>query len=370
MLRDSGHDVTVISQAGANASELQVTGVRSLLSAQRKTAGGRIPLLAETANVVHMLTTGRDRGELDAVVSHHSILTTHIGRSLPTVPLIHTIHSPVVEEHHLTNWKYTNRVRTRLRYPVTRTALRHFERAALQAANTVHTLSDYTWNLLTNRFPEVCRATDWTRIPGTFDHRRFAPPKDRAATRRGLGIGVDETVLLTVRRLVARNGVDRILTCASALRPELRRTRFLIAGTGERYEGLAARLRGDNLGELVELLGFVPDEDLVKYYQAADVFLLPTRELECFGLPVIEAMGCGCPPLVMPDGGPAEVCREFPERIAAVNTDEAFTSLVQRFLGGDFARRIEGVDQWARARYSEMAVRPTVDKLLKRVADG
>lgn len=44
----------------------------------------------------------------------------------------------------------------------------------------------------------------------------------------------------------------------------------------------------------VELLGFVPDEELVKLYNQARLFVYPSL-YEGFGLPVVEAMACGCP---------------------------------------------------------------------------
>lgn len=62
----------------------------------------------------------------------------------------------------------------------------------------------------------------------------------------------------------------------------------------------------------VRLLGFVPDEDLVGLYSAAQVFVYPSL-YEGFGLPVVEALSCGCPVVTsnvssLPEiGGPAAV---------------------------------------------------------------
>jgi glycosyltransferase involved in cell wall biosynthesis len=364
MLVGAGHEVTVVSQADPRARKLEVPGVNTLLHDPAGATGRRNRLFAEAETVAGLLSGLHERGEVDVILPHNSVLAVYIRRRLPDVPLLQTIHSPAVDEHYLNNWKYARGLGSRLKYPLTRTMLRHFDRLALQSVTAVHTLSEYTWSLLRARYPRVCRDVFWTKIPGTFDHEQFVPPVDRARVRSELGIGADETILWTVRRLVPRNGVDRILGCAKALRPQLSKTRFLIGGTGELLEELKQRVRSDGLDDLVEMLGFVSDERLVKYYQAADVFLLPTRDLECFGLPVIEAMACGCPPLVMPDGGPAEVCREFPARIASANTDEAFTELVRRFLAGEMPRRIEGADRWAREHYAEQAVRPAVLTLL------
>jgi glycosyltransferase involved in cell wall biosynthesis len=366
MLTGGGHHVTVLSRADPHARELTLPGVDTLQ--YRPRSGQRNQLLAEAEAVVASLRELHDRGALDLVLPHTSFLAAHIRRRFPELPILQTIHSPSVDEHYLTNWKYARSPMLRLKYPLTRTILERHERRALESVSAVHTLSDYTWSLIRAGFPSVTSNVSWTKIPGTFDHEMFVPPADREGVRAELGIGSDETILFTVRRLVPRNGVDRILTCAKALRPQLDRTRFLIGGTGELSDALQRSIETDSLGDRVQMLGFVSDEQLVKYYQAADVFLLPTRELECFGLPVIEAMACGCPPLVMPHGGPAEVCRELPDYIAQANTDEAFTELVRRFLAGEIPRRIEDAAAWVRERYAEAVVQPAVLDLVARIA--
>ena len=101
----------------------------------------------------------------------------------------------------------------------------------------------------------------------------------------------------------------------------------------------------------MRFLGFVPEEQLAAYYQGADAFLLPTRDLECFGLPVIEAMACGCTPLVTPIGGPAEVCAQnHPDLVSQENTSGSFTDLVRRFDGPVLHEAARAGDQLPRGR--------------------
>ena len=64
--------------------------------------------------------------------------------------------------------------------------------------------------------------------------------------------------------------------------------RFVIAGSG--WEGY---FRDVGETDNVELLGYVPETDLLDLYQNAAVFYFPTLH-EGFGLPVLEAMAAGC----------------------------------------------------------------------------
>ena len=64
----------------------------------------------------------------------------------------------------------------------------------------------------------------------------------------------------------------------------------------------------------VVFVGGVPLDETVRFYQAADVFAYPSFN-ETFGLPILEAMACGCPVVTsdtsaMPEtaGGAAVLC--------------------------------------------------------------
>jgi len=49
-----------------------------------------------------------------------------------------------------------------------------------------------------------------------------------------------------------------------------------------------------NISADLVFVGGVPLEETVRFYQAADVFVYPSLN-ETFGLPILEAMACGCP---------------------------------------------------------------------------
>ena len=64
-----------------------------------------------------------------------------------------------------------------------------------------------------------------------------------------------------------------------------------------------------NLINQTKILGYVPTEDLVGIYNLATVFCLPSFS-EGFGLPVLEAMACGCPVVAGRTSSLPEICDE------------------------------------------------------------
>ena len=362
----------MLSEASERAQPVpQMSGVISAL--YEAPVGGRLTKVFEAARIAvrKLQELDRDR-HIDLIISHDPALPAAIRRAFPTTPLLGTFHSPLVDENRLRNWKYAPHLQRRLTYPATWLVLWLVEWRALRAVSRAHTLSDFTWRLLSSRYPRACRRVPWHKIPGSFDQQRYGPPADRNEARRALQIAPGETVLFTVRRLVPRNGVNRIVGCAESLQDRVSDVRFLIGGTGPLQAELQRQIEAAGVSSLVQLLGHIPEDRLPLYYQAADVFLLPTRDLECFGLPVIEAMACGCPSLVMPEGGPAEVCRDHPLWVADANTDEAFTQLVGSYLSkpGEHRQREAGVEEEAARLYSNDAIRPQVLRLAEECAAG
>ncbi|MGE0799727.1 MAG: glycosyltransferase family 4 protein [Lautropia sp.] len=148
-------------------------------------------------------------------------------------------------------------------------------------------------------------------IPGGVDAIRFGVDIPRAAARESLGWPAGRPILLTVRRLVQRMGLDRLV---AAMRTVCRRhpdALLLIAGQGSLAAHLQSRIRDLGLTGHVRLIGFVPDGQLPVAYRAADLSVVPSVALEGFGLSAAESLAAGTPVLVTPVGGLPDVVSDL-----------------------------------------------------------
>jgi glycosyltransferase involved in cell wall biosynthesis len=129
------------------------------------------------------------------------------------------------------------------------------------------------------------------------DHDLFRQGDAGAARAHVASYGVTKPFVLFVSSLWPYKNCDGLLRAWALARAELGDRQLAIVGPGrdEKYvaqlHSLAAELGIS--GDLV-FVGGVPLEETVRFYQAADVFVYPSLN-ETFGLPILEAMACGCP---------------------------------------------------------------------------
>ncbi|MDX6751199.1 glycosyltransferase family 4 protein [Geminicoccaceae bacterium 1502E] len=144
-------------------------------------------------------------------------------------------------------------------------------------------------------------------VPGHVDLARFARMPPRADARRMLGLPGDRPIVLTVRRLSRRMGLERLVAAMAEVVRAVPDILLCIAGKGALGAELERRVREAGLERHVRFLGFVPDERLALLYGAADLSVVPTVALEGFGLVAAESLAAGTPALVTPVGGLPEV---------------------------------------------------------------
>ena len=97
--------------------------------------------------------------------------------------------------------------------------------------------------------------------------------------------------VLCVGRLVSYKGVEFLIRALEAVK-----VRLWIVGTGPLEDSLKNMARERGLAGRIEFLGKLSDQELVRYYHACDVFVLPSiTKAEMFGVVQLEAMACRKP---------------------------------------------------------------------------
>ena len=279
--------------------------------------------------------------ECTLMATHFALYAAPLGRHLRDAPLVVHFHGPwahegIIEGH--------SSLRTRAKLLI--------ERFVYGQAGRFIVLSEAFRDLLHRTYGVPLE--DIRIVPGGVDTQRFATGLTRAQARQRLGWPQDRPLVLTVRRLQRRMGLENLVTAMKTVRGMVPDALLMIAGKGPLTAALKARIDTLDLHEHARLLGFVPDADLPLAYRAADLTVVPTVALEGFGLVTVESLAAGTPVLVTPVGGLPEIVRGLspglvlPGYAAAALADGLAAALRQAFPLPDAA----ACQAYAQAHYA------------------
>ena len=109
---------------------------------------------------------------------------------------------------------------------------------------------------------------------------------------------IDSQFILYVGNVESRKNVSLLIKSIYKLKKQGIKHKLVIIGArGFGFKQINELVIELKLSDEVIFTGYIPDEDLVKFYNAADLFVFPSL-YEGFGLPPLEAMACGCPVIV------------------------------------------------------------------------
>jgi glycosyltransferase involved in cell wall biosynthesis len=198
-------------------------------------------------------------------------------------------------------------------------------------------------------------------LPNGVDVDQFSPHPEDAARERG---GIDGPVVLYLGRICKQKGTDTLLAAAERLRERGDRANVVLAGPVGGFDA------GDRQRETAEWerriaaagarwLGQVADSRLAGLLTMADVFVMPTRELEMQGMAALEAQACGTPVIASDHGGLPETVPDGCGVLFEPGDSDALAEAVARLL----------TDHDARAAYSAAALEHARTLSWGRIAD-
>ena len=245
------------------------------------------------------------------------------------------------------------------------------ERQALAHAQVIIVRSKFMEEEMRQLYGEVGKGKI-IRIPLGVDTQRFSFVEDLRAIRKDLGLPLNRPILLTVRRLAARMGLENLITAISRVVKQVSDVLLLIGGKGYLEKSLYAQVQKLHLESSIKFLGFISEENLPKYYQAADLFVLPTMALEGFGLVTIEALSCGTPVIATPVGANPEVLEPLgQEFLCQDTTPEALAEQIiwwlERGITPELRRRCR---DYCESNFRIEKVVSSIEKVLKAASGG
>lgn len=163
-------------------------------------------------------------------------------------------------------------------------------RAAVKRARRVLTISEHVKRDMVRllRLPEESVDVTYPAVEHRF---HMLPEADVEAFR--VARGLPEAFIFAVGTLEPRKNLVGLLA-AYARMSKPRPPMYVAGGQGWQVSPIFDTVRQLHLTEEVHFLGFVPEDELPLWYNAARLFVYPSL-YEGFGLPVLEAMACGTP---------------------------------------------------------------------------
>lgn len=154
-------------------------------------------------------------------------------------------------------------------------------------------------------------------VPNGADSKTYNTTRikyDEENIKDRLGIDSDDKIIITVSRLVEKNGIGDLISAAGLLDTKypptgdhqqggkILNTKLLILGSGPLRKRLEDRVKRIGLQDKVFFLGDIPNEEVPKYLAISDVFVRPSLS-EGLGNSFLEAMVAGVPVVGTPIGG-------------------------------------------------------------------
>jgi glycosyltransferase involved in cell wall biosynthesis len=118
-----------------------------------------------------------------------------------------------------------------------------------------------------------------------------------------------DQIILYVGQIYPMKNVEGIIRAFINIRKRLPHKLVLVGQPTSKGQHELALIDRFQLRDDVILTGWVPDEDLPVFYHLASLFVFPSF-YEGFGIPLLEAMACGCPIVTSNSGATSEVVED------------------------------------------------------------
>jgi glycosyltransferase involved in cell wall biosynthesis len=185
---------------------------------------------------------------------------------------------------------------------------------------------------------------------------QYKPQKEKSRLHGSLDLDLNKIVFFTLRRLEPRMGLENLLYAIKDVveKDANKNILFLIGGIGSLEIKLQKIAGSLGLNDYVKFLGYISDREKIAYYQSSNCFILPTEELEGFGIVTIEALSCNLPVIATNAGATPEILNRInPELIArGINSSAIAEKIVYFITNSQNYHRENKFSEYAKENYN------------------
>lgn len=148
-------------------------------------------------------------------------------------------------------------------------------------------------------------------VPNGIDTQKFKPdPNLRQEIRQQYEIQENEKLILSLGRITYAKGHELAVEAIQKLSQKGIRIKLIIAGDGPLLDELKQAVHQKRLTSKIIFTGFIENDQTPAYYNAADIFIMPTLTIEGLPFVLLEAMACEKPVIASRRGGNLTLIRE------------------------------------------------------------
>lgn len=306
-----GHTVYVITPLKKGLKDFDnIDGINVIRYKKRGRVFGFLDYLNVPYNIfVEILNDNK----IDLIYGHWPLTSYKIFKKNKQIKKLYFFHGPSFLEYSL-EFKEDNNLLKRIFVKW----IKHYERKTIKNADDIIVASNYMKNVLNDNFKLHSKVHV---IPLACDTEKYHLSKNIDKDKFEINFKNEEYNLLTIRRLRKRMGIDLLIKAMPIILKTKPNVHLYIGGTGNYRQSLEKLVQELNLKKNVSFLGFVPENLIQKYYSVADLFLVPTLDLEGFGLVTLEAFASGTPVVATDVCANSEIVGKFDSKLLCKSND-------------------------------------------------
>jgi len=273
-------------------------------------------------------------------------LTLPLRKVLPTVVTIHDVIPLVFPD------KFPKGIKGWLKFQPQRFSLKSVSAVITDSQNSKKDISQYL---------EIPREKIFV-VP-LAPNKEFKPVKStKLVNSIKVKYSLPDEFILYVGDVNWNKNVEGLIKAMSNVKCQMSNVKLVLVGKAFEDKNLKETrlilqlIKELNLIDQTKILGWVPREDLVAICNLATVYCQPSF-YEGFGLPVLEAMACGCPVVVANTSSLSEICGNAAVMVNPQEVNEMGKELVRVIVDGELRRKLieKGIEQIKKFSWKKVA---------------